>query len=274
MASRLPAPPPPRRPAAPGCATGTRPASACAPQGPSGSPGGRRCARPGGRASSACSSRRAGWRACRGGWRPGPSGSRSGRRAKPQQRLGHVVAGNLLEGAAQATPRASAAPPAPDQDRLLRPSSRVTCTASRSLPGVRAAILAARRITASSPASPAMPTTIRSLVSHCAGDAVLGTVPLQALLDPVGDPQQGQLAQRGEVPGPEVVGQGGVDRGPAGRRCRAPSAAAAPPGSCRPARSGRRGATIASGRVSCCATPVICLVDVARATPGAGCSAW
>ena len=42
----------------------------------------------------------------------------------------------------------------------------VTCTASSSLPGVRAAILAARLITASSPFSPAMPTTIRSLVSH------------------------------------------------------------------------------------------------------------
>ncbi len=36
-------------------------------------------------------------------------------------------------------------------------------------------------------------------------------VAVQALLDPVGDPQQRQLAQRAEVAGPEVVGQRGVD---------------------------------------------------------------
>ena len=40
---------------------------------------------------------------------------------------------------------------------------------------------------------------------------VLAAVLLEVLVDPVGDPQQGQLAQRGEVAGPEVVGQGGVD---------------------------------------------------------------
>ena len=43
------------------------------------------------------------------------------------------------------------------------------------------------------------------------GDAVLGTVPLQALLYPVGDPEQSQLTQRGEVPGPEVMGERGLD---------------------------------------------------------------
>ena len=40
---------------------------------------------------------------------------------------------------------------------------------------------------------------------------MLGAVPVQALLDPVGDPEQRQLAQRGEVALPEVVAQRGVD---------------------------------------------------------------
>ena len=43
------------------------------------------------------------------------------------------------------------------------------------------------------------------------GDAVLLAVALQPLVDAVGQPQQGQLAQRGEVAGPEVVAQRGVD---------------------------------------------------------------
>ncbi len=42
-------------------------------------------------------------------------------------------------------------------------------------------------------------------------DAVLGPVPLQALVHLVGQPEQGQLAQGGEVAGAEVVGQRGVD---------------------------------------------------------------
>lgn len=47
------------------------------------------------------------------------------------------------------------------------------------------------------------------------GDAVLEPVALQALLDPVGDPQQGEFTQRGEITGPEVVGQRHID--PVGR---------------------------------------------------------
>ena len=43
------------------------------------------------------------------------------------------------------------------------------------------------------------------------GDAVALAVVLQGLVDLVGDPQQGQLAQRREVPRPEVVAQRGVD---------------------------------------------------------------
>ncbi len=42
-------------------------------------------------------------------------------------------------------------------------------------------------------------------------DAVLGPVPLQALVHLVGQPEQGQLPQGGEVAGAEVVGQRGVD---------------------------------------------------------------
>src|SRR5204862_4280037 len=42
-------------------------------------------------------------------------------------------------------------------------------------------------------------------------DAVLGPVPVQLVVDLVGQPQQGQFAQRGEVADPEVVAEGGVD---------------------------------------------------------------
>ncbi len=42
-------------------------------------------------------------------------------------------------------------------------------------------------------------------------DRVLGAVGVQGLVDPVGDPQQRQLPQGGEVSGPEVVGEGRVD---------------------------------------------------------------
>ncbi len=42
-------------------------------------------------------------------------------------------------------------------------------------------------------------------------DPVLAAVLGQVLVDPVGDPQQGQLAQSGEVAGAEVVREGGVD---------------------------------------------------------------
>ena len=44
-------------------------------------------------------------------------------------------------------------------------------------------------------------------------DPVRGAVPLQRLVDAVGQPEQGQLAQGGEVAGPEVVRQRGVDAG-------------------------------------------------------------
>ena len=43
------------------------------------------------------------------------------------------------------------------------------------------------------------------------GDAVPDAVLGEALLDPVGDPEQRELAQRGQVAGAEVVAEGGVD---------------------------------------------------------------
>ena len=43
------------------------------------------------------------------------------------------------------------------------------------------------------------------------GDAVAFAVVLERLVDAVGDPQQRELAQRGEVAGPEVVRERGVD---------------------------------------------------------------
>ncbi len=40
---------------------------------------------------------------------------------------------------------------------------------------------------------------------------MLAPVALHLLVDLVGQPEQGELAQRGEVAHPEVIGQGGVD---------------------------------------------------------------
>ena len=70
---------------------------------------------------------------------------------------------------------------------------------------------AARRTSASALGAPVMATTTRSRVSHGLGDAVALAVLLQGVVDPVGDPQQRQLAQRRQVAGAEVVGQGGID---------------------------------------------------------------
>ena len=42
-------------------------------------------------------------------------------------------------------------------------------------------------------------------------DPVLGPVLRQPFVHPVGQPQQGELAQRAEVAQPEIVGQGGID---------------------------------------------------------------
>ena len=70
---------------------------------------------------------------------------------------------------------------------------------------------AARRTSCSPPGAPVTATTTRSRVSHVSAMPWRSMYVLEALLDPVGDPQQGQLAQGGEVAGPEVVAERGVD---------------------------------------------------------------
>ncbi len=88
-------------------------------------------------------------------------------------------------------------------------------------------------------------------------DPVRGAVALQPLVHPFGHPQQRQLAQRGEVADPEVVGQGGVHALRRGRCCRGPSGAAAPRARCRRSRSGRPGGPPRRGSSRAAATPLI-----------------
>ena len=89
------------------------------------------------------------------------------------------------------------------------------------------------------------------------GDPVPLAVLPERVVDLVGDPQQRELAQRGEVARSEVVGERGVDPSPACRCCRGPCAGAAPPASCRRARPASACRTTASGIVSRCLTPVM-----------------
>ena len=63
----------------------------------------------------------------------------------------------------------------------------------------------------SPPGAPVTATTTRSRVSHGCSMPWRLAVVVEGVVDPVGDPQQGQLAQRAEVAVAEVVGQGGVD---------------------------------------------------------------
>ena len=70
---------------------------------------------------------------------------------------------------------------------------------------------AARRIRVSPSGPPVSATTTRSRASQVPSMSCCCAVVLQRLVDLVGDPEQGQLAQRGEVADPEVVAQRGVD---------------------------------------------------------------
>ena len=92
----------------------------------------------------------------------------------------------------------------------VRPSSLRTCTPSSS-PCERCAMRAARRISASVPGAPVIATSTRSRVSHGSVMLLPLAVALEPFVDPVGEPQQRELAQRGEVAGPEVVRERGVD---------------------------------------------------------------
>ena len=77
----------------------------------------------------------------------------------------------LREPCRRAPRRAGAAPTTTRDRRGVSPSSTATCTPTRS-PPTRPAIRAARRINASPPGTPVMPTTTRSRVSHVFGYAV------------------------------------------------------------------------------------------------------
>ena len=91
--------------------------------------------------------------------------------------------------------------------RRARRCGRRGRRAARRLPSA-GAIRAARRIRVSPSGPPVSATTIRSRASQCRSMSVLGRYCCELLVDPVGHPQQGQLAQRGEVAGPEVVATG------------------------------------------------------------------
>ena len=121
---------------------------------------------------------------------------------------------------------------------------------------------AARRITSSPPGAPVIATTTRSRVSHGPAMPCASRYVLERLVDPVGDPQQRELAQRAEVARRGSSWRARRRPSRAGRCCRAPSAAAAPRASCRRARSGRRARTTASGIVSLLLDPGDLLDDV------------
>ena len=97
----------------------------------------------------------------------------------------------------------------------VSPSERATCTPSSSPPTARAAMRAPRRsrVSPSTPPGQRHHDPLPGLPG--AGDLVLGAVLLQALLDLVRQPQQRELAQRGQVAHAEVPGQRRVD--PLGR---------------------------------------------------------
>ncbi len=93
-------------------------------------------------------------------------------------------------------------------------------------------------------------------------DAVLGSVGAERGVDLVGEPEQGELAQCGEVAEPEVVAQRRVDPGRPGRRVPATSRSRRAGGarSTNSTWSARR--STASGIVSRCGTPGDLLHDV------------
>ena len=174
-----------------------------------------------------------------------------------EDRLGDVVADDVVEGAAELL----------DQLALARQGRRVGVgepvgrehvharAARRRRRGRRSGRRGGAAVSPSGP--PVSATTTRSRVGQVAAMPCSRAVALEGLVDPVGQPQQRQLAQGGEVADAEVVA-------PARRRscrprrcCRAPSAGAAPRATCRPARSGRPARTTSSGTVSRCRTPVI-----------------
>ena len=127
-----------------------------------------------------------------------------------EQGLGDVVPDDLVVGAAQRL----------DQPPLLGQRGRV-----RAGQAVGPGHVHGEQVPAGGPGGDPCPAADQLLAFRASGqrdhhalaglpgaaDAVLGAVALQALVHLVGQPQQGQLAQGGEVAGAEVVGQRGVD---------------------------------------------------------------
>ena len=177
-------------------------------------------------------------------------------RAKSDQGGGDVVADDLVVRAAEVVEQCAVR--VEQLAGAARPGRRsaATCTPRRS-PCGRAAMRAARRISvlAAGRAGDGDDDPLAGLPGVV--DAVGVQVVLQGLVDLVGEPQQGQLAQRGEVADPEVVAERGVDLLGRRRCCRGPSAGAAPRASCPPARPGRRRGRRRRARVSRCVTPVM-----------------
>ena len=126
-----------------------------------------------------------------------------------EQRLGDVLPDDRVEAAPQAL------------HQVPLPRQRVRAGAGQP---VAAHHVDGEQLAASGPPDDARATADQRVALRAAGerhhdafagrpgllDAVLGPVALQPLVDPVGHPQQGELAQRGQVPHPEVVRQGGV----------------------------------------------------------------
>ena len=116
-------------------------------------------------------------------------------RAAPRGRRRRAPGGSCRPGTRPAAAAAASAPwLAPES-----PSDRATWTASRSPPLDRAAIRAARRIRVSPSGPPVSATTTRSRASQVPGDVVLLAVVLEGVVDPVGGPEQRELAQGVEV---------------------------------------------------------------------------
>ena len=156
-----------------------------------------------------------------------------------EQRRGNVVAEDLVVGAAE---------------RLHEQSLRGQCALAGAGQPVGAGDVDGEQVAAAGPGGDAGRSADQRLALGSAGerddDALAGLpgpgdvvrlpVLLQRVVDPVGGPQQRQLAQRVEVAGPEVVRQRGVDLlGRVDVAVRQPPSAA-PRRTCPPARSGRR----------------------------------
>ena len=150
-------------------------------------------------------------------------------RAASSERLGDVGADDLVVRAAELLDEERAgARAAPPTVRRARPAGS-TWTATSS-PFVRCAIRAARRTSRSPSGEPVSATRIRSRVSHGSSMPWRARYSGERLVDPVGEPEQGELAQR-----PRGCRGGSSSRARcrsarAGRRCRGRAGCGAPRG--------------------------------------------